>query len=152
MNDQTIRQHNGKSLIFLDGPAGTQVTTQVIETISDCYKTSNANTHGLFLTTHETDAMMDSLREKLAAFLGPEGPHTISLGQNMTRLNYSLSNAIGRLLQPGDEISSPSLTTNRTGGRGWLCGAKESCAGGNQSPQYRISILPAILLKFVFNE
>ena len=64
MNDATIRshfpslqrKHNGKSLIYLDGPAGTQVPQTVIDTISNYYKTSNANTHGQFLTTHETDA------------------------------------------------------------------------------------------------
>lgn len=112
MNDQTIRnhfpslrrQHNGKPLIYLDGPAGTQVPTQVIDAISHYYKTSNANTHGQFVTTHETDVMMDSVREKLAAFLGAEGPQTISLGQNMTTLNFSLSRAIERVLNPGDEI------------------------------------------------
>jgi cysteine desulfurase family protein (TIGR01976 family) len=112
MNDQTIRshfpslhrQHNGKPLVYLDGPAGTQVPNQVIESISNYYKTSNANTHGQFITTHETDALMDGVREKIAAFLGAEGRHTISLGQNMTTLNYSLSHAIGRVLQPGDEI------------------------------------------------
>ena len=112
MNDQIIRshfpslqrQHNGKPLIYLDGPAGTQVPRQVITAISRYYETSNANTHGQFLTTHETDAMMDGVREKLATFLGAEGPQTISLGQNMTTLNYSLSHAIGRVLNPGDEI------------------------------------------------
>ena len=112
MNDQTIRshfpslqrQHNGKPLIYLDGPAGTQAPRQVITAISRYYETSNANTHGQFVTTHETDAMMDGVREKMAAFLGAEGPHTISLGQNMTTLNYSLSHAIGRVLNPGDEI------------------------------------------------
>ncbi|MFN7116461.1 MAG: cysteine desulfurase-like protein [Saprospiraceae bacterium] len=98
------RQHNGKPLIFLDGPAGTQVPQMVIDAISDYYKNSNANTHGQFLTTQETDAIMDATRENLAAFLGAEDAHCISLGQNMTTLNFSLSRAIGRMLQPGDEI------------------------------------------------
>lgn len=98
------RQHNGKPLIFLDGPAGTQVPQVVIDAITDYYKNSNANTHGQFLTTQETDAIMHATRENLATFLGAEDAHTISLGQNMTTLNFSLSRAIGRLLQPGDEI------------------------------------------------
>ncbi len=98
------RLHNQQPLIFLDGPAGVQVPEQVIEAISGYYRTSNANTHGAFITTQETDAMMETTREKLAAFLGAEGPHTISLGQNMTTLNYALSRAIGRALHPGDEV------------------------------------------------
>ncbi len=98
------RLYNGKPLVFLDGPAGTQVPQMTIDAISDYYKTSNANTHGQFITTHETDTMMEATRDSLAVFLGAEDGHTISFGQNMTTLNFSLSRAIARVLQPGDEI------------------------------------------------
>lgn len=98
------RIHNGKNLVFLDGPAGVQVPHVVIDSISDYYKTSNANSHGAFITTKETDVVIDSTRANVATFLGAEGPHTISFGQNMTTLNFSLSQAIGRALHPGDEI------------------------------------------------
>lgn len=98
------RRHEGRPLIYLDGPAGTQVPQSVIDAMVNYYRHSNANTHGPFLTSHETDAVMESVRQSMAAFLGAEGPHTISLGQNMTSLNFSLARAIGRVLQPGDEI------------------------------------------------
>ena len=98
------RSHAGRPLIFLDGPAGTQVPQQVINAISNYYQNSNANCHGAFITTKETDQILSDTRQKVADFLGAEGPHTISYGQNMTSLNYSLSRAIGRALQPGDEI------------------------------------------------
>ncbi len=98
------RQHDGSPVVFLDGPAGTQIPESVIEAISGYYRTCNANTHGQFATTHETDAMLESVREKAAAFLGAASGRCISYGQNMTTLNYSLSRAIGRALQPGDEI------------------------------------------------
>ena len=81
-----------------------QVPGQVIEAISDYYKTSNANSHGAFITTQETDEVINSTRQAMADFLGADGPHTISFGQNMTSLNYSLSKGIARILQPGDEI------------------------------------------------
>lgn len=90
--------------IYLDGPAGTQVPTSVIDAMSGYYKTSNANTHGAFVTTRETDEVMTATREALARLLGAEGKHNISLGQNMTSLNYSLARAIGRYLSEGDEI------------------------------------------------
>lgn len=113
------RQHNGSSLVFMDGPGGTQVPQQVIDAISCYYRTSNANTHGAFITAQETDAILDGAREAVAQFLGAEGPHTISFGQNMTTLNYSLSRAIGRFLQPGDEILITQL--DHEGNRGpWL--------------------------------
>ncbi len=112
MNDQIIRnqfpslnrEYNGRPLIYLDGPAGTQVPQSVIDAISNYYKTCNANSHGQFITTRETDQMMEDVREKMAAFLGAETGHLISFGQNMTTLNFSLSKAIARALQPGDEI------------------------------------------------
>lgn len=98
------RRHKRKPLIFLDGPAGTQVPNRTIDAISNYYKNSNANTHGAFITTQETDEVMANTRATVAAFLGAEGPHTISFGHNMTTLNFSLSKAIGRTLQKGDEI------------------------------------------------
>lgn len=98
------RRYEGAPLVFLDGPAGTQVPRSVIEAMAHYYENSNANTHGAFITSRETDAVMDQVRSDCAAFLGAEGPHTISLGQNMTSLNFSLARAIGRALQPGDEI------------------------------------------------
>lgn len=98
------RRHNGHQLIYLDGPAGTQVPNSVIEAVSDYYKTSNANSHGHFITTKETDVVLDTVRQKAAALLGASGANTISLGANMTTLNFSLSRAISRVLNPGDEI------------------------------------------------
>lgn len=98
------RQVDGQSLVFLDGPAGTQVPESVIEAISNYYRTSNANSHGAFLTTRETDHLLSAVRSQVADFMGAAGAHTVSFGQNMTTLNYSLSKAIGRALQPGDEI------------------------------------------------
>ena len=113
------RVHNGKPLIYIDGPAGTQVPEYVIKSMIHYYKTSNSNTHGTFITTQETDALMLSMRKAVADFLGAEGPETISVGQNMTTLNFSLARGIGRMLQPGDEILITQL--DHEGNRGpWL--------------------------------
>jgi cysteine desulfurase family protein (TIGR01976 family) len=98
------RKHNGKSLIYVDGPAGTQVPRNVIDSISNYYLNSNANTHGAFVTTNETDNIIRSTRQKVADMLGAEGHNNISIGQNMTTLNYSLARAMSRYLQPGDEV------------------------------------------------
>ena len=98
------RKYKGKDLIFLDGPAGVQVPNRVIEAISNYYKTSNANSHGYFITTRETDDVLAQVRRDMADFLGTQSIDSISLGYNMTSLNFSLSKAIARILQPGDEI------------------------------------------------
>ncbi|MGI9545218.1 MAG: cysteine desulfurase-like protein [Cyclobacteriaceae bacterium] len=92
------------NVLHLDGPAGTQVPQAVMDAMNDYYIKANANTHGYFAATKETDHILAEVRRKMAALLAAEGPHTISFGQNMTTLNYSLSRAIARGLKAGDEI------------------------------------------------
>lgn len=98
------RRHRDHPLAYLDGPAGTQVPSAVIEAIAGYYRSSNANTHGQFVTSQETDALISSARDAAATFLGAPSGRTISFGQNMTTLCYSLSHALGRELATGDEV------------------------------------------------
>ena len=98
------RKINNLPMIFIDGPAGTQVPQSVIDAISGYYLNSNANTHGTFPTTKETDKVIESMRHSMAALLGAEGPSTISIGQNMTTLNFALARAMSRVINPGEEV------------------------------------------------
>ena len=98
------RLHRGQPLTYFDGPGGTQVPQSVIDAISAYYTTCNSNTHGSFVTTQESDAIIQSTRDHLAVFLNAPGSECISIGANMTTLNFSLSKAIGRSLKAGDEI------------------------------------------------
>jgi cysteine desulfurase family protein (TIGR01976 family) len=109
--EQCLRSRNdfpalvkNPQLAFLDGPGGSQVPKVVIDTLADFYATCNVNTHGKFSPSQEVDRRMDAARATLAVFVGAEDPSCISFGQNMTTLTYSLSAAIGRTLQPGDEV------------------------------------------------
>ena len=98
------RKINDQNIVFLDGPAGTQVPYSVMDTISDYYRKHNANTHGYFVTSRETDDLMYSARKVVADYLNAPSPETISFGQNMTTLNFALSHALAKVFQPGDEI------------------------------------------------
>ena len=98
------RHRDGLELAFLDGPAGAQVPNAVIEAITDVYASCNVNTHGNFPPSRELDRSMQRSREVIAEFLGAAAAECISFGQNMTTLSYALSYAIGRTLQPGDEV------------------------------------------------
>ncbi|HTG31895.1 MAG TPA: cysteine desulfurase-like protein [Thermoanaerobaculia bacterium] len=98
------RTFNGLPLAFLDGPAGTQVPEPVIAAMADYYRTSNANAHGEFPTSRETDILVHAAREAAAAFLGAPSGREISFGQNMTTLTFALSHALVREMEPGDEI------------------------------------------------
>jgi cysteine desulfurase family protein (TIGR01976 family) len=95
---------DGRPFAYLDGPAGTQVPRQVIEAISGYYERCNANTHGQFITSWESDKLVWEAREAVAAFLGAHGPATISFGANMTTLAFALARALGRKLKEGDEV------------------------------------------------
>jgi cysteine desulfurase family protein (TIGR01976 family) len=98
------RTVNGRPIAYLDGPAGTQVPEPVIAAISGYYRTSNANQHGEFVTSRETDRLLTETREAAAAFLGAPSGHEISFGANMTTLTFALSHALVREMKPGDEI------------------------------------------------
>jgi len=98
------RKHNNQPMVFLDGPAGTQVPQSVIDSITHYYKNSNANSHGTFITTNETDQVIHHMRTCMAALLGAESESTISIGQNMTTLNFALARAMSKVFKPGDEV------------------------------------------------
>lgn len=94
---------NGQPVIFFDGPGGTQVPKSVIDAIAQYLVTSNANAHGAFATSQRTDALITSARAAMADLLGCSSDEVV-FGANMTTLTYSLSRAIARELQSGDEI------------------------------------------------
>ena len=98
------RMEKNRPIVHLDGPAGTQVPQSVIDAIAGVYTHHNANTHGQFSTSRETDLLIANARNRVADLLGAESGNTISFGANMTSLNFVLANAITRSLQPGDEI------------------------------------------------
>ena len=100
----SLKDENENQIIYLDGPGGTQVPSSVIDAISNYYRQSNSNTHGEFITSKETDSIMDSMRKKVAQFLGAESKECISIGQNMTTLNYSLSRGLSKFFKKGDEV------------------------------------------------
>jgi len=101
-------QINGQPAAFLDGPAGTQVPQQVMNAIQNYFLSSNANTCGAFETSRRTDALIASARAAMADFFNCDKDEVV-FGQNMTTITFALSRAIGRELQPGDEIVVTTL-------------------------------------------
>ena len=98
----------GQTAAFLDGPAGTQVPTQVIAAIHNYLVNSNSNTHGSFLTSRRSDVLIASTREAMADFFNC-APCEVVFGPNMTTLTFALSRSIGRELCEGDEILLTTL-------------------------------------------
>ena len=94
---------NGRPAVFLDGPGGTQVPQRVIDAIADYLATSNANTHGAFLTAERTERMLNEAHAAAGDFLGCNADE-VAFGPNMTTLTFALSRSIGRELNKGEEI------------------------------------------------
>src|SRR6266704_140303 len=95
---------DGKQAIYFDNPGGTQIAQQVIDAMVSYFREANANTHGAFLTSARTDQVIAAARSAMADFLYAASPHEIVFGPNMTTLTFAFSRAIGKTLQPGDEI------------------------------------------------
>lgn len=102
------RRVNGHPAAFFDGPGGTQVPHAVIDAISEYLVRSNANTHGRYITSRESDETISQAHLAMADFLNCDADE-VAFGPNMTTLALSLSRAIGRTLKPGDEIVVTTL-------------------------------------------
>jgi cysteine desulfurase family protein (TIGR01976 family) len=97
------RTHLGNPVAYFDGPGGTQVPREVARAMTDYLFHHNANTHWVYPTSVETDAIIANAREAVAEFLNAS-PREIAFGQNMTTLTFHLARALGRGWGPGDEV------------------------------------------------
>ena len=98
------RMVEGRPLAFFDGPSGTQVPQLVIDAISNYYSQCNANVHGEYITSRESDQIIHETRKRVAIFLGAPSWQEVSFGANMTSLAFSLSRALARTMKQGDEV------------------------------------------------
>ena len=92
-----------RPLAFFDGPGGTQCPDEVIDAIAGYMRTSNANIGAPYDTSRRTDALVELSRDRAAAFLGCT-PDEVAFGPSMTALNFLLTRAFARTLEPGDEV------------------------------------------------
>lgn len=97
------------ALVFFDNPGGTQVPSAVAEAMQRYLLTSNANVHGMFLTSRRTDQVIAAAHAAMADLLNAISADEIIFGQNMTSLTFAMSRALGRDLQAGDEIVVTAL-------------------------------------------
>jgi cysteine desulfurase family protein (TIGR01976 family) len=117
---------DGLPYVFADAPGGSQVPDTVLEAIGNYLSRGNSNTHGVFVTSEETDALIARARRAGADLTGAE-PGEIVFGQNATSLLFALSRSIGRILRPGDEIVVTTLDHDANI-RPWLMAAEDAGA------------------------
>ena len=88
---------------YLDGPGGTQVHGSVIEAMAGFMSRGGSNTHGPFVTSEESEAVVDAARGAMADLFGCD-PEEVVFGQNMTSLTYAMSRALARTWRSTDNI------------------------------------------------
>ncbi len=99
---------DGRPVAYLDAPGGTQTPQRVLDAVSGYLADHNANIHGFFAASEETDAIIDGARRATADFLGCAWDE-VSFGANMTTLTFLLSEALMRQMKPGDEVVITAL-------------------------------------------
>ncbi len=103
------RLQDGRPVVYLDGPGGTQVPDRVIDAVTGYYRTMNANSGGSFVTSRASDSMAEAAHAAVAAFLGAGDPGEVKFGYNMTTLTFHVSRAIAATFDAGDEIVVTTL-------------------------------------------
>ncbi|MDB4898786.1 MAG: cysteine desulfurase, partial [Gemmatimonadetes bacterium] len=97
------RREKGHPVAYFDGPGGTQVPRDVAEAMTNYLYHHNANTHWVYPTSAETDALLAQGRVVFADFLNAT-PADVSFGNNMTTITFHLARALARGWSAGDEI------------------------------------------------
>lgn len=98
------RELDGKPVVYLDGPAGSQVPQCVIDAIAGYLVECNANHGGRFATSRESDAMLARAHEAVADLLGAKDAGATVFGANMTSLTFAFSRSLAREWKSGDEV------------------------------------------------
>jgi cysteine desulfurase family protein (TIGR01976 family) len=102
-------EQDGRPVVYFDNAAGTQVPRRVLDRTIAYYERSNANSGGVFGTSVRTDELIAEARAAAADFIGASDADEVAFGANMTTLTQFFARALGRLLEPGDEIVTTRL-------------------------------------------
>ena len=91
------------STVFLDGAAGTQSPTEVIDAVAEAYREGTSNAGGAFASSRRADAITDAARRAVADLVGGD-PRGVVLGPNMTTLTYRFARALADTWDAGDNV------------------------------------------------
>lgn len=94
---------DGVARVYFDAPGGTQTCSDAIDAMAAHLRGGTANSGGGFVTSRETDAIVEAAHAAMADLLGAD-PAEIAFGPNMTSLTFAVSRSLARDWQPGDEI------------------------------------------------
>ena len=91
------REQDGRPVVFLDGPGGTQVPQRVIDAVVGYYRDTNANSGGAFATSEASDEMTAEAHAR-----GRRLPRGGVAGRDQVRLQHVDAHPPHRALDRGD--------------------------------------------------
>lgn len=89
--------------VFVDGPAGTQVPSRVINAVSDALMRSMSNVGGDFASSRRSESTVAAARTAASDLVGGR-PDEVVFGPNMTSLTFAFSRALAEEWKPGDRV------------------------------------------------
>ncbi|MEW6054993.1 MAG: cysteine desulfurase [Bdellovibrionota bacterium] len=97
---------HGKPLVYLDNGATSQRPVQVLKAMEEFYTKFNANVHrGIYQFSEAATTAYESVRSKVAGFLGVQKPHEIIFTRGTTEAINLVAWSWGRkFIKPGDDI------------------------------------------------
>jgi cysteine desulfurase family protein (TIGR01976 family) len=120
------RDADGLPVIFADAPGGSQVPETVIRRMADYLRHSNANAHGAFPTSRETDDVVEEAHLAAADLLNADADEVV-FGPNATTLLFAISRSVARSLGPDDEVVVTRLDHDANV-RPWVLAAEDAGA------------------------
>lgn len=99
-------QQTDPELVFLDSAASAQKPNQVIDAITNFYRSQNANIHrGLYSLSEQATIAYEEVREKVACFINAQSSNEIVFTKGTTEgINFIASAWAQNHLKAGDEI------------------------------------------------
>jgi cysteine desulfurase family protein (TIGR01976 family) len=143
------RTDGGAPRIYFDAPGGTQACRPAIAAMARHLEEGSANSGGAFPTSIETDALSQAAHEAAADLLGAEAGD-IAFGPNMTTLTLSVSRALARTWEAGDEVIVTRLDHDANVAP-WLLAARDAGASVKwididpEAGTLRLDQLPSLL-------
>ncbi|WP_408006997.1 cysteine desulfurase-like protein [Pseudalkalibacillus sp. A8] len=118
------RHYNGKQVVYLDGPGGSQVVESVIDAMVSYMSKGGANLHGEFPTSKETEMHFENARKAIADLVGAK-PNEVAFGQNSTSLMFSISRSLSKTWTSQDNIVVTEID-HRANVDSWSTAAQDS--------------------------
>ena len=120
------RVQDGRPVVYLDAPGGSQVPDTVIEAISAHYTRGISNMDGVFAASEDLEATVAAARRAGADLAGVD-PQRIVFGANSTSLLFHLSRSFARTIGPRDRVVVTRLDHDANV-RPWVLAARDAGA------------------------